>query len=88
MPAEPEMPAWAGTVWQCWESLHHDRVQIPVGMGASVPGRIPWLAVDAWARRYGISGDQFEFLLICLEAMDLEYMVHQQRLRTDGNPTH
>lgn len=79
------MPAWANYVWRAWEQLHHDRALIPIGMGASMPGKIPWLAIDRWARRHGIAGGDFEFLLSCLSAMDEEYQVHQARINRDGS---
>lgn len=35
-----------------------------------VPGRIPWSAADRWARRHGITGFDFEYLLRALSVMD------------------
>lgn len=40
------------------------------GMGAPVPGRIPWSAVDRWACRYGIDGDNHALLLRAMSLMD------------------
>lgn len=33
-------------------------------------GAIPWTAIDRYAERYGIEGDLFEMLSLCIEAMD------------------
>jgi hypothetical protein len=78
-PQEPEFPAWAGWIFECWRDLDGDRESIPVGMGGSIPGRIPWTAVDRWARRYAIGPPWFEFLVRALRVMDALLIEHQRR---------
>ena len=77
-PAEPEFPAWAGYIWQAWHDLDTERPMIPVGgMGAPPqPGRIPWGAVDRWARRHELGADEFRFLLRALALMDTILLNH------------
>lgn len=41
-------------------------------MGGQFP--LPFVAVDTYARRYGIAGDDFDLLLRLLTAMDAEYL--------------
>lgn len=38
------------------------------------PGRIPFSAVDRYARRYRIAGEAFDLLLKLLGKMDAEFM--------------
>lgn len=49
---------------------------VPMGGTMIEPraGRIPFLAVDAYARRYGIEGGGFDLLLGLIEPMDREYL--------------
>ena len=48
----------------------------PIGWG---PGPIPWTAVDQYARRYGIVGEQFDDLVYYIRAMDLAYLAHYDK---------
>ena len=37
-------------------------------------GAIPWMALDRWAERYGLEGDDFERLAIYIRMMDAEFI--------------
>jgi hypothetical protein len=39
-----------------------------------IAGRIPFSAIDLYARRYGIAGTDFEALLRLIGEMDAEYL--------------
>lgn len=52
-------------MWQAFWDLHGDRHQ---GMASS--GAIPFTAIDRWARRYGVAGDDFDRLHALLRKMD------------------
>jgi hypothetical protein len=62
--------------------LHGDRPSIVTGysvaMGATVieprPSKIPFLAIDRYAERYGIVGEAFDMLLDLLGVLDTEYL--------------
>lgn len=68
--AAPELPDHLQWVLDAFWDLSRDR---PLGFGGV--GSIPFTAVDAWARRYGIrSSDQFDRLLFLLRSLDDEYL--------------
>jgi hypothetical protein len=75
-PEPPEFPAGAGWIWTAWQELDSERPIVPVGMGGGVPGRIPWRAADQWARRHGVAGFEFDFLIRALSAMDAILINH------------
>lgn len=43
-------------------------------LGASGIGAIPFVAIDTWARRHGVEGDQFVRLKEVIRAADREYI--------------
>ena len=61
-----------------WNELETERDFI--GMDA-IARPIPFTALDAYARRYGYSGERFEHLRYCLREMESVYMEHQRELR-------
>jgi hypothetical protein len=78
-PPEPEFPDGAAWLWECWRDLDTERPMVGVGgLGAPpVPGRIPYSAVDLWARRHGVDGSEFAYLLRAISLMDsllIEYL--------------
>jgi hypothetical protein len=40
----------------------------------SMPGRIPFTAIDSYARRFGIVGEAFDHLLFFIGELDQEYL--------------
>lgn len=69
-PEPPAFPAGAGWLWAAFRDLDTERPIIQAGAMGGVPGRIPWSAADRWARRHGITGFDFEYLLRALSVMD------------------
>ncbi len=74
-------------VWRAWHALRHDRPWItemtvvpspagPIPVSAARPRRIPFSSIDAYARRYGITGERFDFLLRLLHQMEDAFMEH------------
>lgn len=59
-----------------------------VPMGAmliqSAPGRIPFSALDRYARRFGIGGDAFDLLVALIEPLDLEYLDWDRERRAEA----
>ena len=63
---------------RAWRDLHSSR---PIGMAG--PGRIPWTAVNEWAKRHGVEGEQFDMLVECVEAQDEAYLAYIQEQKPD-----
>lgn len=55
-------------VWAAFWDLNGDRQ-----MGFGAVGDVPFLAIDAWARRYGVPDSDFPRLHGLLKAMDAAY---------------
>jgi hypothetical protein len=76
------VPPGAEFAWEAFWRLHGDRAHVTTGfavpMGAVLieprPGRIPFSAIDRYARRYGIMGSEFDLFLGIIEAVDKEYL--------------
>lgn len=84
-PAAPLEPAheW---LWRAWHRLHPDRPMLPVGMGAPMPGPIPWRDVMAWADRHGYSEAEAELLDAAIQALDGIYLEHEAARRAKEAP--
>jgi hypothetical protein len=52
---------------------------ITAGAGVLIPGRIPWTALDRWARRHDIGGFDFDFLVRAIAAMDAVLIAHSSK---------
>lgn len=46
----------------------------PITKTLPQPGRIPFGAIDRYARRYGIEGEAFDRLVTLIDPMDREYL--------------
>jgi len=46
----------------------------PAGIGNLGP--IPWTALDAYARRHGIAGEDFETFAVLIAALDAAWLAH------------
>jgi hypothetical protein len=79
---EPERPEWADWLWRAWADLDGERPMIQAGMGGAVPGRIPWSALDRWARRYGVTGFDFDLLTRAVSVMDTVLLSHAVKGRS------
>jgi len=81
-PQPPELEPWAAWVWRAWNRLTADRpmhqVTVPLPLGKVAyqlrPGRIPYTSIEAYARRRGIAGDDFDMLDRLMGEMDDEYL--------------
>ena len=61
-------------IWRAWRALSGSRT-----LGFGVAGPISFLAIDAYARRYYIVGDDFEALHYLIVAMDEAYLAVANR---------
>lgn len=84
-PEEAFVPAGAEFAWAAFWRLHGDRPHIiegsviAAGMGGATlieprPGRIPFGAIDRYARRFGIDGSAFDLLLRFVDVLDDEFL--------------
>lgn len=79
------MPPGAEFAWAAFWRLNADRPYLVTGfavpMGATIieprAGRIPFSAIDGYAKRYGIEGADFDVMLSLVEACDTEYLAVQ-----------
>lgn len=56
--------------YEAWETLRHDRQFGAMG-GVS---RIPFSAIDLWARRYEVDGEEFDLFVTLIAAIDDEFI--------------
>lgn len=84
------MPPGAEFAWAAFRRLHADRPHLVTGVGVPMggtiieprPGRIPFSAIDGYARRYGIEGSTFDVLVSVIDACDAEFLaVDAERAR-------
>lgn len=84
----PQVPDWLAWIWEAFHRLSCERPYRVTGIAApmgvmkieGIPGRIPWTAVDAWARRHGYGRDRLSFLDRVLGEMDDEFLAwHAER---------
>lgn len=61
--------------WNVYWLLHYDRFN-----GMSIGG-IPFVAIDAYANRFGVDGDDFETLLFIIRSLDAAFMKHQAKAK-------
>ncbi len=72
---EPAIAPHLIVVWRAFLALRGDR---QIGFGGV--GAIPFLAIDRYAQRYGITGaDQFDRFLTLIMAMDDAYREHANK---------
>lgn len=70
--------------WTAWHVLRFDRHY--GAFGGQTP--ILFTAIDVYATRFGIDGEDFDTLLKMLHAMDAEYMIwlEEERKKKDQTP--
>ena len=66
---KPEIETHLLWIYNAFWALHGDRHQ---GMGRA--GKLPFLAIDRYAERYGIDGDLFEYFHDLLTRLDAAFM--------------
>lgn len=76
--SRPELPAEALPVWDAFAALQGDR---PIVGMAGALGDIPFTAIDAYARRYDISGEDFEWLRQALASLMERQFRHEAARR-------
>jgi hypothetical protein len=81
-PPEAELPPGVEFYLAAFHELSHDRAS---GMGG--PGGIPFTAIDAYARRRGIDGEDFDVLLKLLRACDAEFLAYVSELSKQKTET-
>lgn len=85
LPEDAFVPPGTEFAWSAFWRLHDDRPHvitgsvIAAGMGGATiieprPGRIPFSAIDRYARRFGIAGSAFDLMLALLDKLDSEFM--------------
>lgn len=52
-----------------------------VGM---VEGPIPWIAMDTYAQRLGLEGDDYEYFTTLLQTVDMMYLSYREKNRPKG----
>jgi len=66
---------------EAWETLRDDRP--PDGFGGG--GFIPFTAIDRWAERACIAGEDFDLYLTLIRALDGEYLRWRAEKAATGN---
>ena len=82
-PESAEWPEWAGTYIQAFSDLKECRQYGAMG-GA---GEIPWTAVNDWAQRFGIEGDDFTYLKRAIKTLDSVYLEDLAVKQSAKNPS-
>lgn len=70
---KPDITAGLDVYWQAFTDLNTSR---ELGMAE---GPIPWTAMDQWATRHRIVGEDFDRLVIILRGMDATYLKHRSK---------
>ncbi len=76
----PQLTSGLEFYWRAFTELSADR---DIGMAE---GHIPWTAMNQWALRHGIQGDEFERFVSILRIVDTAYMEkrHSQHKKAIG----
>lgn len=72
-PDDAQWPPWSAAIHKAWQDLVNER---RIGFGAQ--GALLWSAVDRWAQRHDVDGEEFDFLWRMLRALDAEFLSHEQ----------
>lgn len=75
--APPEPRIWHEMIWDAWRALKNDRAY--PGDGLEMP--IPYRAYREYGRDKGIHGDDFDFFLTMMQAVDSEYLTWRYEVR-------
>ena len=76
----PQLMDGLDLYWEAFMDLTTDR---PSGFGV---GAIPWSAIKRWADHYEIGGEDFDYLVTYIRAMDGAYMkfAHKEMEKKSG----
>jgi hypothetical protein len=69
LPPEAELPSGAEYLYEAFWQCSTDRPQSGFGVH-----QIPFSAIDRYATRYGIEGEEFDLLLSSVRALDEEFV--------------
>jgi hypothetical protein len=70
---KPVLPPGLDFYMHAFQDVSTDRA---IGMAE---GPIPWSAVDRWAARHGVVGEEFDRLVIILRLMDEAYITYRSK---------
>lgn len=73
-PPEADQAKWHEFYLHAWSALRFDRAY--GALGGETP--IPFVAYDAYARRYGVEGEAFETFHFFMTALDTEWLEHRR----------
>lgn len=74
---EPDLAPGLGWYLDAFAELGSCR---PAGIGGLGP--IPWTALDSYARRHGITGEDFESFAVLIAALDAAWLAHIEERRS------
>lgn len=77
----PAGEAWHLFYWEAWRALRHDR-QFIGQMAIEQP--ISFMAIDAYGRRFSISGDAFDHLLLFVSVIDGAFVAAREKARSEA----
>ena len=80
--SRPELDQDAERLWRAFNELQGDR---PLGMGGA--GGLPFVAIDAWARRNDVDGDEFHWLMAGLAVLMDTQLRHENERRDKERAT-
>lgn len=84
LPEAPEIPEIWLPAWQAWERLNEDRPYRGGGMGAPVPGRIPWRDINDWCARKGGDPDEYDVIFREMDRVFIDWYQAQVRLEAEA----
>ena len=77
--AAPEISNWLEWVWRAWHRLSLDRPYYGGGMGPSIPGRISWQSVAAWAKHHGQDAGFLDKAVVAMDTVYLDWSVERMK---------
>lgn len=71
-PQDAQWPPWSGYIRTAWDALRDDRFMGDMGG----MGGIYSTAIDGYAQRHGIEGEDFDNFVTFIRALDTEFLRH------------
>lgn len=84
IPALDRKPDIVGLEW-IWEAFWKLSTCRQVGMGV---GAIPWVAIDRYAIREGLTWEESQHFEFCIMSMDREFLEHQDKQTEKKHANH
>ncbi len=78
-PVAPEISDWLIWVWRAWQRLTLDRPMHGGGLGAVMPGRIPWQSVRDWAEQHGQDLAFLDQAVVAMDTVFLEWSAERMK---------